>query len=86
MPPDCGPRHKAKSAKYTLKSRNQILIKHTWHFSIILISLRVEVAQISDFLRHAKILPLCKACYDLNLPHSTLGKKDIALIFLYLSN
>ena len=25
----------------------------TWHFSIILISLRVEVAQISDFLVHA---------------------------------
>ena len=30
----------------------------TWHFSIILITLRVEVAQISDFLVHAKILPL----------------------------
>ena len=30
----------------------------TWHFSIILINLRVEVAQISDFLPHAKILPL----------------------------
>ena len=30
----------------------------TWHFSIILNSLRVEVAQISDFLVHAKILPL----------------------------
>ena len=30
----------------------------TWHFNIILISLRVEVAQISDFLLHAKILPL----------------------------
>ena len=29
-----------------------------WHFSIILISLRVEVAQISDFLVHAKFLPL----------------------------
>ena len=29
-----------------------------WHFSIILISLRVEVAQISDFLGQAKILPL----------------------------
>ena len=28
----------------------------TWHFSIISISLRVEVAQISDFLVHAKIL------------------------------
>ena len=30
----------------------------TLHFSIILISLRVEMAQISDFLVHAKILPL----------------------------
>ena len=30
----------------------------TWHFGIILISLRVEVAQTSDFLLHAKILPL----------------------------
>ena len=29
----------------------------TWHFSIILISLKVEVAQISNFLLHAKILP-----------------------------
>ena len=28
----------------------------TWHFSIILISLRVEAAQISDFLVDAKIL------------------------------
>ena len=51
----------------------------TWHFSIILISLRVEVAQISDILLHAKILPFLKACFDLNLPHSTLGKKDIDL-------
>ena len=30
----------------------------TWHFSIILISLRVEVAQISDILVQVKILPL----------------------------
>ena len=30
----------------------------TWHFSIILISLRVEVALITDFLVQAKILPL----------------------------
>ena len=53
----------------------------TRHFSIILISLRVEVAQISDFLVHAKILSFWKAFINLNLPHSTLGKKDIALIF-----
>ena len=29
----------------------------TWHLSIILISLRVEVAQTSDLLVQAKILP-----------------------------
>ena len=78
--------------KYTLKSHNQITIKHveeayaTWHFSIILISLRVEVAQISEFLVHAKIVPLCKAFFNLYLPHSTLGKNDIAFIFLYLTS
>ena len=53
----------------------------TRHFSTILISLSVEVEQISDFLVHAKILPLWKAFFNLNLPHSTLGYKDIALIF-----
>ena len=58
----------------------------TWHFSILLISLRVEVAQISDFLVHAKVFPLSKPFFNLNLPHSTLGKKDIALIFLYLTS
>ena len=47
------------------------------HFSIIFISLRVEEALILDFLVHAKILPLWKAFFDLNLPHSTLGKKDM---------
>ena len=52
----------------------------TWHFSIILISLRVDVAQISDYLLHAKILPLLEACFSINLPHSTLRKKDIALV------
>ena len=57
----------------------------TWHFSIILISLRVEEAQISDFLVHAKSLPLCRAFFNLNLLHSTMGKKDIALIF-FISN
>ena len=57
----------------------------TWYFSIILISLRVKVAQFLDFLVHAKILPLLIAFFKLNLPHSTLGKKDIALIFLYLT-
>ena len=58
----------------------------TWHFSIILISLIVEVALITDFLLHAKILPFWKAFFNLNLLHSTLGKKDIALIFSYLTS
>ena len=44
------------------------------------------MAQISDFLVHAKILPLQKACFNLNLSHSTLGKKDIAFIVLYLTS
>ena len=52
-----------------------------WYFNIILISLRVEVAQISDFLVHAKILPLWKAFFNLTLPHFISGKKDIALFF-----
>ena len=42
----------------------------TLHFSISLISLRVEVERISDFLVHAKILPFGKAFFNLNLPHS----------------
>ena len=32
----------------------------TWHFSIILIRLRVKAAQITDFLVHTKILPFEK--------------------------
>ena len=47
----------------------------TWHFSIILISLRVEVAQISDLLVHAEILPLWRAFFYLNSSHSTLARK-----------
>ena len=35
----------------------------TWHFSIVLISLRVEVVQISDFLVRAKIL-LCSSPFN----------------------
>ena len=53
-PSGLGP--KQKSAKYTLKSRNRIIIKRacgeayaTGHFCIILISLRVEVAQFTFF-------------------------------------
>ena len=39
------------------------------------------MAQISDVLVHAKVSPLGKAFFNLNLPHFTLGKRDIALIF-----
>ena len=53
----------------------------TWNFSIISISLRVEVVLILDFLVNAKMLPLWKAFFNVNLLLSTLGKKDIALIF-----
>ena len=58
----------------------------TWHFSIILISLRVEEVQVSDFVVHAKILPLGKAFFNLILPHSTLSKKNKSLIFLCLTS
>ena len=93
-PPTLGHGTNQKSTKYTLKSRNQILIKHACgrglrylEFGTILISLRAEVSGADfRFLLHAKILPLWKAFFNLNLPHSTLGKKDIALIFLYLTN
>ena len=51
----------------------------TWHFSIILISLRVEVAQILDYLLHAKILPLLKAFFSIIYTgqerHSSFTKK-----------
>ena len=47
----------------------------TLHFSFILISLRVEVAQFSGFVVHSKILPLWKAFFDLNLLHSPLARK-----------
>ena len=89
MPPSLEPRCKAKSAKYMSKSRSQIITKHaceeafaTWHFSIVLISLRVEVAGFFRFLVYAIILPLSKALFNLNLAHSILGKKDIARSFL----
>ena len=58
----------------------------TWHFSIILISLREEVAQYPYFLVQAKILSLGKAFFNQNLPHSALGKKDISFIFLDLTS
>ena len=42
-----------------------------WHLSTISISLSVEVAQISYFLVHAKLLPLRKAfsTYIYDTPH-----------------
>ena len=64
-PPPMGHGTKQESAKYTLKSREQIIIKYacertnaTRHFTIILIMFIVEVVEISDFLVQAKILPL----------------------------
>ena len=42
---------KQKSAKYILNVEEAYV---AWHFSIILISLRVEVALITDFLVHVK--------------------------------
>ena len=56
-PPPLGHGTKQESAKYTLKLRNQIIVKHECgrglHYlkylvSIILISLKAEVAQILD--------------------------------------
>ena len=47
----------------------------TWHFSIILISLRVEVAQILDFLVHAKILPLSKTFFQLKFTTLYTGQE-----------
>ena len=65
MPPLLWATAQSKKVQNMLKSRDQILIKHACRrglrylaFSIILVSLRVEVAQISDFLVHAKTLPL----------------------------
>ena len=58
----------------------------TWHFNIILISLKVKMAQISDFLIRGKILPLLKVFFTIYLAQSTPGKKDIVLIFLYLTS
>ena len=49
----------------------------TWYFSIILISLKVELAQISDSLVHAKSCRFEKLFFNLILPHSTLVKKDM---------
>ena len=36
----------------------------TWYFSIILISFRVEVEQLSNILVHAKIMPLSKSFFN----------------------
>ena len=55
-------------------------------FSIILISWRVEVAQIKIYNTvYAKISPIWKAFFTLTLLLSTLGKKDLDLIF-FISN
>ena len=57
------------------------------NFRIILISLRVEVAQISDFLVHAKTFPLWKAFFNVNLYHPLhWARKTLLLFFLYLTS
>ena len=48
----------------------------TWHFSIILISLGVEVAQISDFLLHAKLnLAALKTLFQLKFTTLYTGQE-----------
>ena len=44
------------------------------------------MAQISDFLYMLKSCCFEKLFFILNLPYSTLGKRDIALIFLHLTS
>ena len=69
MPRPFGPQHKAKKCQIYVKIAESDYNKACiWKrltlpgiLSIILISLRVEVAEILDFLVHAKILPLWKA-------------------------
>ena len=74
-----------KAHTFSRKSKNvQKQTKRTKNGCCVISPLRVEGAQISNFLVDAKILPLWKAFFNLNLPHSTLGKKDIALIFFYI--
>ena len=58
----------------------------TWHFSTILISLRVEVAQISDFLVRAKILPLRKAFFQLKFTTLYTGQERHSSFCLYLTS
>ena len=65
MPPDFGPRHQAKRAKYTLKSRNQIQIKYACGRGLGYLAFLHHFDQLKsrsntdfDFLLHAKILLL----------------------------
>ena len=55
-----------------------------WHFSIILTSLRIEVAQISDFLVQAKILAVLKSFFQLKSTTLCTGQKRYSSYFLYL--
>ena len=56
----------------------------TWHFSIILISLRVEVAQISDFLLHAKNYAALKSFFQLKFTTLYTGQERLNSYFLYI--
>ena len=55
----------------------------TWHFSIILINLRVEVAQISDFLEQAKIAAL-KNFFQLKFTTLYSGQERHSSYFFYI--
>ena len=57
----------------------------TWHCSIILISFRVEVAQISDFLVHAKILAALKRFFQLKFTTLYIGQERHSSYF-FISN
>ena len=57
----------------------------TWHFSIILIRLRVEVAQISNFLVHAKKTAALKSFFQLKFTTLDTGQERHSSYF-FISN
>ena len=56
----------------------------TWQFSIILISLIVEVGQILNFLVHAKILPALKSFFQLKFATLYTGQERHSPYFFYI--
>ena len=57
----------------------------TWHFSIIFISLKVEVAQISNFLLRAKNLAALKTLFQLKFTTLYTGPERHSSYF-FISN